>query len=655
MKPIVGLRSLSISGAGIICALLLSSGCGSDEEDAPGSANNGGNSGGGASGSGGSNAGTGGRSGGSGGAQNTGGSGGKVCPSTCDDGNGCTVDAVASGSEETCDLMCTHEAIDSCEDDDGCCPAGCTTETDSDCTATSIGAIPEDRRIPWNPGIPGGIPSRTTICTTINASMYGNGTTRADTAIQDAIDACPEGQVVHLPAGEYRLDDGLHINKGVVLRGDGPDATRLRLEGGDTAVEIGSGAPNNIEGVDVTSGFTKGSTSLTLANASDFAVGDVVLIDQQDDGDLVQTGDCEFFKRWDGSIFRSLGQIFEIVSKSGNTIEISSPLYFTYTASLRPQLSQTSPGGTVKNAGVEDLYVTRTSEEGSAMFRLIDAANSWVKNVHSEKVHGRHVSMETCYRCVVRDSYFHDAFVIDPGGTAYGIALERHASDCLIENNIVRNLNIPIVLSVSSGGNVVGYNYVEDPHEESVPAWNEAGIRAHCSYPYMELVEGNLANQGALDFVHGSGGYFTFYRNHFSSQRESFESTANVYALSITTGQYYVNVVGNVLWTRGLPGEVQTACGDGAIYHLGVTDGADCNDVDARVEDTLIRHGNFDYVRNAVEWDPAISDHTLPPSLYLSAKPAFFGDLPWPAIDPEASEPVGVLPAKRRYEMEFAQ
>ena len=37
-----------------------------------------------------------------------------------------------------------------------------------------------------------------------------------------------------------------------------------------------------------------------------------------------------------------------------------------------------------------------------------------------------------------------------------------------------------------------------------------------------------------------------------------------------------------------------------------------------------LRHGNVDYLTDTVKWDLAIADHTLPNSLYLAGKPAFF-------------------------------
>ena len=61
---------------------------------------------------------------------------------------------------------------------------------------------------------------------------------------------------------------------------------------------------------------------------------------------------------------------------------------------------------------------------------------------------------------------------------------------------------------------------------------------------------------------------------------------------------------------------------------------------DADVSATAIRDGNFDYVTNTVVWDPAITAHTLPNSLYLTQKPAFFNagsGYTWPWVEPTGS------------------
>jgi hypothetical protein len=71
---------------------------------------------------------------------------------------------------------------------------------------------------------------------------------------------------------------------------------------------------------------------------------------------------------------------------------------------------------------------------------------------------------------------------------------------------------------------------------------------------------------------------------------------------------------------------------------------------DPRTLSTLIRGGNFDYLSNQVVWTSSLPAQTLPASLYLSAKPAFFGNYKWPWVDPTGGTKFETLPAKARFD-----
>jgi hypothetical protein len=58
-----------------------------------------------------------------------------ACPRTCNDGDACTTD-IATGSTVNCSRKCTHVPIVGCLSGDGCCPPGCTHDSDSDCAPT---------------------------------------------------------------------------------------------------------------------------------------------------------------------------------------------------------------------------------------------------------------------------------------------------------------------------------------------------------------------------------------------------------------------------------------------------------------------------------------------------------------------------------------
>jgi len=68
---------------------------------------------------------------------------------------------------------------------------------------------------------------------------------------------------------------------------------------------------------------------------------------------------------------------------------------------------------------------------------------------------------------------------------------------------------------------------------------------------------------------------------------------------------------------------------------------------------TLIRHGNFDYISENTFWEPDITNQTIPNSYYLTEKPDFFtdapwGNTPWPLIGPDIQYS-GIIPAQQRF------
>ena len=73
------------------------------------------------------------------------------------------------------------------------------------------------------------------------------------------------------------------------------------------------------------------------------------------------------------------------------------------------------------------------------------------------------------------------------------------------------------------------------------------------------------------------------------------------------------------------------------VYSLGYDGAGDSgtNALDStKSSTTMLNHGNWDVVTGTQKWDSTISDHTLPNSYYLTAKPAWFGNLTWPPFDP---------------------
>jgi len=264
----------------------------------------------------------------------------------------------------------------------------------------------------------------------------------------------------------------------------------------------------------------------------------------------------------------------------------------------------------------------------------------------------------------------------------------------LIENGISVRANKVMVVRCSGAGSVVGYNYMDMGYISGNGSWHEIGLNgSHMVGPHHMLFEGNYAFNADSDKTHGNSIYFTFFRNQLRGIRAPFRDQnggaliddanqsgngpargaglmaffrkqlrgirarfreqnggaliddANqsgngpARAAGLMAYSYWMSFLGNVL---GAPGQMggwvyeTTFGGKRGIWMLGWDDQAPYR-VDAKVSATTLRHGNFDYVTNTVIWDPTLPNHTLPDSLYLPQKPAFFNagsGYTWPWVDP---------------------
>src|SRR6267378_3605492 len=479
-------------------------------------------------------------------------------------------------------------------------------------------SMPADRATAWNPEIPGGIPARGTVCASLEASTYGDGARDATAPIQAALDSCPEEQVVSLSAGTFAISATLVIARGNVLRGKGPKDTLLRSNGfGGPIVSIGRPFPHVLASIDLAADGAKGATSIAVADASGFQPGSLALIDELWDPAYVQwsatrspPGDPS--RGWFSRSDRPVGQMVEVRSVSGNTV-------------------------------------------------LTLAAYSWVKNVESEWSTGDSITVAGSFRSVVRDSYFHHSPQLYPGGGAYGLSLSNSSADNLVENNVFWRFNKVMVMRASGGGNVVGYNYFDDGFIGSTPLdytqWMEVGMSAsHMTCPHYELFEGNEAFNIDADNTWGNSVYVTFFRNHATGKRRSFPDVDNRRAIGLMAGSWWYTFVGNVLGYpamspaphRSFRYESSGPWGPPVpMWQLGYDPENWKKPADPRVLSTTIREGNYDYVTGEVHWSS--EPHQLPDSLYLTGKPAFFGEARWPWVDPFGATKLHQLPARSRF------
>ena len=468
-------------------------------------------------------------------------------------------------------------------------------------------------------GYPGTIPDIT--ANVINVKDYGatgNGSTDDAGAIQSAINSAPNPAVIFFPAGRYRIQSRLTLKSNLVLRGEGYRLTHLECLNTGGCITLAGAATGSF--VNILSGLAKGSTQIVVSNASGFTVGRGGEI-QQDD--LMPPA-----ASW-GTNY--VGQMVKVVAINGNTLTIDPPLHIDYSSSADPRIR---PTRYIEQVGIEDLHIKRHSSgsEGESNVTISMAADCWIRRIESEWTEKYHLAIAQSLYIEVRDSYIHHAYYKGDGGQGYGVSLSRHTTSVLVENNILDELRHAMIIQIGVNGCVFGYNYAQRNYSDD--GWDKTYISLHGHYPFMNLFEGNIVGWAGIDNVWGANGPDnTFFRNRVvgTDRHQNFGSYRGIWLQGFQDPQY---IVGNEINTIG-----STPVGQDGIYF---SPGGTGNPAD------VVIHGNN--VRDEITWDPSIPDHTLPASLYLSLKPAFYGDMDWPSIGGDKPLGQGKIPALVRWE-----
>jgi len=456
----------------------------------------------------------------------------------------------------------------------------------------------------------GGIPNRATVCATV--TPLGSG--KDDTAdIQNAIDSCPDGQVVSLSAGSFTIAEGnlVLIHKAITLRGAGPGVTVLTRTGG---AKLGSDQPgknptpliilgpqrynNTTTATALTADVQHGGAGAQVKSTHNFAVGQIVLLDEasgagwQPDveglGQIWASPDYRVVWQkhnppqqyiddfaadeypyqqgtagcWFSNCDRPTAEMHRIAAISGNTITFDSPATISYRTSHNAQLYYYKTPFT-ERAGLEQLTVEHGDDDN---IEFTWCANCWASNVESTLWLGAGFSISNSFRVELNEFYVHKPVWPVPGGGGYNISLANGSSEILIWNGISVLGNKVMVGRSSGAGSVTAYNYMDMGFIGGNGAWQEAGLNnSHMVGSHHMLFEGNYAFNIDSDQTHGNAVYNTFFRNYTTGFRAKFKdylgggvvddihqqnTNGPLRTASAHAYSYWNNFVGNVL---GIP------------------------------------------------------------------------------------------------------
>lgn len=554
--------------------------------------------------------------------------------------------------------------------------------------------IPPNRMADWSgagvPGgtaqyRPGGANARPQGVNVLNYGAISGGQVDCTAAFANAQAACPSGSAVYIPNGIYLISGEITLKSNVTWRGQSPTGAIIRLSGGGR-FETTSQSPyvSPQVGLAVTAGATAGSRVLAVSSMTDSA-GHTVSV-----GKMVQLTDltppymhANVGNGWEAAPWigydetRLATVMFMVTSVNSGSKTVTLDHAVPIDMNTSPLLILWTMTPTV-GVGFENLTFDCTNSRSDRAVGIYNANACWFYGCYFKNIYDRSVWFQEVTNCTFEHCYSDNGQQL--GRNCEGLDFVENCCWCLVQDNIFHSAGYPMVLfSDWMGGccgNVVGYNYQDGFDQMLSPdAVGPLTMDDNHGVPTVfNLWEGNYCEILGSDGYWGSSAYGTFFRNRIYGTCNKIPYPDQC-AIELTHWSAYYTVVGNVLGTAqgstwstsgtGLFSQIYEASGTDIqapqIYRLGYPDmgsryfaGTGSNPsqslfYDTNVKATLIRHGNFDTVNNAVLWDSQIANHVLPASLYLTSTPSWFGSLTLPAIGPDVTGYAQDIPASVRW------
>ena len=535
------------------------------------------------------------------------------------------------------------------------------------------GIIDSSRAIDWSAaGVPGGIPNRP-VCTTVSLTAGSGAGASNEGAIENAINSCPEGQAVALPAGTWYVNGiNFNSNNNKTVRGAGSNSTFLLLNGNHTSCSglfsgVCMAAPHIVDDpgnvCTWSAGYAKGTTTVNLGSCSvgaigNLKVGNLLTFDQTDEAsdtgqvwNCLVTGTCS--NNGGGGYARggnrSQNQVVKVASCDGNStdghacssgtgITITPGLYMAnWSGSKTPEAWFAND--IRKGDGIENFSLD-ISQSGVDGIVALNCYGCYIKGISSLKAGRNHILFASTAHSTVESSYLWENN--SHGSTSYGMEL-NNSCDNVIQNNIAQMITDSLPNNNGGAcGNVMAYNFGARTAygEPSQSDWFQAMFYQHASGDQLNLWEGNIGNGYNADNVHGTHHLNTLFRNYLSGWQNTCSGGRACYwqtqSIQLYASSRYYNLIGNVLGTPGYhtnydcqaPANLASDARLHTIYALGYTDGtcgtqpvngtgfcqtASCathGSADPLTPAYLFRWGNYDVV----------SAGTYPNGRFLSAE-----------------------------------
>lgn len=488
-------------------------------------------------------------------------------------------------------------------------------------------------------GVSGGIPNRTSQA----GSTLGTSSTAAQ--INSAIAAASSNQFVQLASGTFSslgANDILVAKNGVTLRGatnaNGlPDTTLVLATGRLLKVQNATwdyDSPGDFTTRTIASGHTRGSTTITTTAApTGLTTGTLIFITCPRTAPTIDGNPSAYYANWFGSTDNHpYSAIHKVTGVSGSDISFSPPINADYISTNTCKVHYRSFANQIVLSGIENLVITNAAGAfDDDIVEMQGADQCWVLNCHlygvgDDQNPSAGMLFRTSSRVEIRRNRVEKSTSF--GSSEYGMVTFQ-CSGFLVENNVWYDL--PNVWpAVATSGSVFAYNYCYWQHYGSAAFLSQLAF-SHGAHNHYNLYEGNWIPTHYHDET--ADGNYTHSRNvvHFRERLRGWDEygpkTDNLHAITLQNHHDQAVVAGCVMGTSGKQTDYFSNGTVGTPHAI--------FNIDTVSSNTLQRIANYNTLESGIHSGEALSGGDALVNSYLhSSKPEWFGDRPWPWVDP---------------------
>lgn len=375
----------------------------------------------------------------------------------------------------------------------------------------------------------------------IAAGCDPTGTVPCDAIMDSILKIIPRPGEVYFPEGTYLFNKTIILPDSITLIGSNLEGTiipgsKLMLSPGENRHGISITGTQQLLSTNILAPLEKGAHYFIPEDPDIFFAGMTIRLHALDDSLLVNN-------TWG---LHATGQILTVRIVEGDTVFINKPLRRDYAPDRLPLIYVINPAHQVHITCLSIERVDATVSQTANIYMQY-ARDCSVSGINSRRCNFAHIDVRFSTQVSVERCYFTEGHDYGGGGKAYGVMLHSGTGDCLIRDNIFKQLRHGMILQSGANGNVFSYNYSIDPFWTGVllPSNSAGDMVLHGNYPYMNLFEGNVVQNIVIDNSHGINGPFnTFFRNR-----------AELYGIFMNTNpaSSFQNFIGNQVTNTSSP------------------------------------------------------------------------------------------------------